>query len=78
MTLTALDTFIVCYNSSAITLYLPATPELGQIFYIYPVNTAIVTVDSNSSFKILTELDNKTSVQLIKRRIHMYMFDGQF
>ena len=48
MTLTALDTFIVCYNSSAITLYLPAIPELGQVFYIYPMNSPIVTVNSNS------------------------------
>lgn len=45
--LTHADVYVSCYNSSAITVYLPYSPEVGKILFIRRVNSATVTLNGN-------------------------------
>ena len=75
LSLTVMQNFIVCYNKNPITIQLPANPEPGQLIYFYPVNDYQVTISSNK--KLLTSKEeDRYSLNLLLRKIHMYFFDG--
>lgn len=46
-TLTKEDVYVSCYNTSTITVYLPANPQTGKTVFVHRVNAANVTVNGN-------------------------------
>ncbi|MDR2652268.1 MAG: hypothetical protein LBC68_08140 [Prevotellaceae bacterium] len=75
-TLTEIDTHIACYNSSNITITLPANPYVGMIIFIKRTNTSTVTINGNGN-NIIAGSTGVASISIPTRgNTAMLIYDG--
>lgn len=78
-TLTNADVFVSCYNTSAITVYLPSNPQTGKVVFIKRVNSAGITINGNgkSIYWQGTSASSRSHGDDIGDT-DMFVFDGQY
>lgn len=76
-TLTRSDTFVSVYNASVITIYLPSTPEVGEIKYIYGVNSSNIIINGNGN-QFKQKNTSATSTYTITTDNRAFIWDGQY
>ncbi len=77
--LTDKDTFVSCYNSTTITLYLPASPQEGQMIFISRMNKSDVTLQGNGKqMRSSVELYDSLNVTGDMVYFASLIFDGQY
>lgn len=75
-TLTAQDNVIMGIGTSDFTIYLPASPQDGQIYFIRKVTSGNITIASASSHKIRTNWNGEaSSVRLVNGNLGIFMWD---
>lgn len=78
-TLTRQDVYVSCYNSSAITVYLPANPQVGKIVFVRRVNSSTVTVNGNGkTINHGTGTGTTVSAGEGVGDVGVFVYDGQF
>lgn len=82
-TLTNTDVWVSCYNTTGITITLPAVPEKGKVFYLRQINTSGFTIlgkSGSTGYQIQTSTGG--IVDSMNFSSHggtaMLFFDGQF
>lgn len=77
--LNANDTYISCYNSGTIAVYLPSSPQNGMILFIRRMNDANVTVYGNGK-SIHIDGSKPSSLDICGGRgdTAVFIYDGQY
>ena len=79
--LSSSDCIISCYNSSQITLTLPASPEKGKIYYIRINNSSSVLLDASTNGKQIMKVDGSignTTNMTSRGELVTVIWDGQY
>lgn len=77
--LNASDTYISCYNTGTIAVYLPSSPQNGMILFIRRMNDANVTVYGNGK-SIHVDGSTPSSLNICGGRgdTAVFIYDGQY
>lgn len=73
------DVYVSCYNTSSISVYLPANPQVGKILFVRRVNTAAITLYGNG--KVIDWGIGSGSSKAVGGGVgdtHVLVYDGQY
>ncbi|MFI3299462.1 MAG: hypothetical protein R3Y49_06650 [Rikenellaceae bacterium] len=77
--LTQYDTFVACYNTGSINIYLPSNPQTGQIIIFSCMNDNVPRIYGNGKYIFVTSSTVSSYVGGSKRGdVSLYIYDGQY
>ncbi len=77
--LNAYDSYVGCYNTSAINIYLPSNPQLGQMIVFGCMNDNVPRIYGNGKSIFVTSSAFTSYVAGSKRGdISLFIYDGQY
>lgn len=80
VTLNEYDHTIVVNTTSAVTIYLPSSPKLGQVYNIIHTTTGTLTFNRNngSSIKVVSSNTIVTTLASTNREMWTFIYDGMY
>lgn len=71
------DVLVSCYNTSAITVYMPSNPTVGKVLFIVDINGSGITLNGNGK-TIYTDTTYSSVPSQGRGLINLLMYDGQY